>query len=97
MGNAQPAGGVLAGGAAESTLQAGTNHSVLPVDNPPFRGPQHELRIVAIKSQLQGKFTMGLSAGEQLTKTDFQNYYVSFGNQYTEFYRMETFFQVPLA
>ena len=97
MGNAQPAGGVLAGGAAESTLQAGTNYSVLPVDNPRYPGPQHEFRIVAINSQLQGKFTMGLNAGEQLTKTDLQNYYGSLGNQYTEFYRMATFFQVPLA
>lgn len=97
MGNAHPAGGVLAGGAAESVLQAGTNHSVLPVDNPPYPGPQHEFRIVAIKSQLQVKSTMGLSAGKQLTKTDLQNYYGSLGNQYTEFYRMATFFQVPLA
>jgi len=94
MGNNQSHGGVVSGGVPE--MQGGTNHSVLPVDNPPYPGPAHEYRIVAINAKLKMKMGFAAKMGDIMVSSDLSTYYETLQQQYAEYYKLFTFFQVPL-
>lgn len=71
----------------------GQNHSALPADPIPYNGPAIEYRIVAVFSKLKGHSGFG----SQVATSDVQSYYGTLAQQYGEYFKLNTFFQVPLG
>ena len=97
MGASSSHGSVLSGGTAAPVMQGGTNHGELPEDTVPYAGPVQEYRVAIVNTKLKAAMSFGFSAGKQVTFSDVQEYYATLQQQYAEYYRMMTFFRIPMA
>ena len=78
-------------------VQQGTNHGPIPEDQVPYNGPTHEYRVLQVDSKLKATMSFGFTAGQQVATSDISSYYGTLQQQYAEYYKMNTFFQVPMA
>ena len=81
-----------------SSAQQAMQHSPVPEDVVPYDGgPTYEYRVVEVKAKMNINVSFGFTAGKTVASTDVQSFYNTLQQQYGEYYRLKTFFQVPMS
>ena len=70
-------------------------YGALPEDPTPFPGQHWEFRILAIFAKIKGR--MGFGSGAQIASSNLEEYYGQLQQQYGEYYKLATFFKIPLS